>query len=188
MAGKNTAVYAIFSNRSQAERAVDALRADGFRSADISVLFPSNETTKEFAHEKATKAPEGAATGALGGATVGGVLGWLSGIGAIAIPGAGPFIAAGPIIGLLSGAGLGGTIGGIGGALVGLGIPEYEAARYEGRIKDGGVLLSVHCDDNDWVRKAKDVLERSGGEDIGSKSESGADEDAGNKPRSVGNY
>lgn len=188
MAGRNTAVYGIFKDRPALERAVDMLKSNGFRSADISVLFPSKETSKEFAHEKATKAPEGAASGALAGATLGGVLGWLAGIGSIAIPGAGPFIAAGPIMGLLSGAGAGGALGGLTGGLVGLGIPEYEAARYEGKVREGGMLMSVHCDDNDWVRKAKDILERAGADDIGSKGESSADYDAGNKPHMVGNY
>jgi len=188
MAGSNTAVYAIFPRYSTVERAVDALKADGFRQADISVLFPNNETTKEFAHEKHTKAPEGTATGAATGAALGGTLGWLAGIGSIAIPGVGPFIAAGPIMGLLAGIGTGGALGAMTGALIGLGIPEYEAKRYEGRIKDGGILLSVHCDDSSWVTKAKHVLEQNGGEDIGSKSEASADYKSDDKPHTVGNY
>src|SRR6185437_9270343 len=140
MAGKNTAVFGIYRNQMDVEQAVDALRAEGFRSTDISVLFPENEGTKDFAHKKATKAPEGTAAGAGTGAVVGGALGWLAGIGALAIPGVGPFIAAGPIIGMLGGLGVGGAVGGLTGALIGAGIPEYEAKRYEGRIKEGGLL------------------------------------------------
>src|SRR5215467_7323859 len=138
MAGKNTAVYGIYSSVTEVEEAVDALRQQEFRNTDISVLFPENEGTKDFAHKKNTKAPEGTATGATTGAIVGGGLGWLAGIGALAIPGLGPFIAAGPIMAALAGVGAGGAIGGITGALIGLGIPEYEAKRYEGRVKAGG--------------------------------------------------
>src|ERR1700757_4768527 len=157
MAGKNTAVFGIYANRTGAETAVDALKAANFRNSDISVLLPEGDRTKDFAHEKSTKAPEGATTGAGTGAVVGGTLGWLMGIGALAIPGLGPFIAAGPIMAALAGAGVGGTVGGIAGALIGMGIPEYEAKRYEGRIKSGGILLSVHCDDSDWTKKAKQI-------------------------------
>ena len=149
MAGKNTAVFGIYRDRTSVENAVDVLRQEDFRNTDISVLFPENQGTKDFAHEKNTKAPEGAATGAGSGAVIGGTLGWLTGIGALAIPGVGPFIAAGPIVAALAGVGVGGAIGGIAGALIGLGIPEYEAKRYEGRIKEGGILLSVHCDNAD---------------------------------------
>src|SRR5438132_9508167 len=147
MAGKNTAVFGIYRDRAHVEQGVDTLVADGFRTADISVLLPENTGTKDFAHEKNTKAPEGATTGAGTGALLGGGLGWLVGIGALAIPGLGPFIAAGPIVAALAGAGAGGAIGGLTGALIGMGIPEYEAKRYEGRGKDGGILLSVHSDD-----------------------------------------
>src|SRR5438045_2185707 len=126
MAGKNTAVFGIYRDRQQAEQAVDALRSAGFRNSDISALFPDNEGTKDFAHEKNTKAPEGAVTGGASGAVLGGALGWLAGIGALAIPGVGPFIAAGPIIGMLGGVGVGGAVGGFTGALIGAGIPEYE--------------------------------------------------------------
>src|SRR2546427_7344515 len=143
MAGKNTAVFGIYSDRMRVEKAVDRLKADGFRNTDISVLFPQNAGTKDFAHEKHSKAPEGATTGAGTGAVVGGALGWLAGIGALAIPGLGPFIAAGPIVAALAGAGAGGAVGGVVGALVGLGIPEYEAKRYEGRIKSGGIVFFV---------------------------------------------
>jgi len=182
MASKNIAVYGIYPNRPAVERAVDALKEAGFRNADISVLLPESGGTKEFAVEKETKAPEGAATGAGTGAVVGGALGWLVGIGLLAIPGIGPFIAAGPIMAALAGAGAGGLAGGIAGALIGMGIPEYEANRYEGRIKKGGILLSVHADDTDWKNKGKDILERTGAEDIGVKGESGADYDKGDRP------
>jgi hypothetical protein len=151
------------------------LKQEGFRNTDISVLFPENEGTKDFAHEKNTKAPEGAATGATSGAVIGGGLGWLVGIGALAIPGLGPFIAAGPIVALLAGAGAGGVVGGLTGALVGMGIPEYEAKRYEGRIKEGGILLSVHSDDSEWTKKAKEILERTGAHDVSSTGEAKAD-------------
>lgn len=171
MAGKNTAVFGIYPTRVSVEGAVDALKAAGFRNSDISVLFPENTGTKDFAHEKNTKAPEGAATGAGTGALLGGGLGWLVGIGALAIPGLGPFIAAGPIVAALAGAGAGGAIGGLTGALVGMGIPEYEAKRYEGRVKDGGILLSVHSDDSQWTKKAKEILEHTGAEDVSSTGE-----------------
>src|SRR5437016_5138980 len=140
MAGKNTAVFGIYLSYETVERAVDALRVAGFRNTDISVLFPENVGTKDFAHEKGTKAPEGATAGAGTGAVVGGTLGWLTGIGALAIPGLGPFIAAGPIMAALTGVGVGGAVGGITGALIGLGIPEYEATRYQGRVTKGGIL------------------------------------------------
>ncbi len=171
MAGANTAVFGIYPTRAHAEEAVDALRQAGFRNTDISALFPDNQGSKDFAHEKNTKAPEGTTTGAASGAVVGGVLGWLAGIGALAIPGIGPFIAAGPIMGALAGAGTLGAVGGIVGALVGMGIPEYEAKRYEGRVKGGGILLSVHCDKSEWTSKAKEILERTGAEDISSAGE-----------------
>jgi hypothetical protein len=175
MAGTNTAVFGIYPTRVSVEGAVDALKAAGFRSSDISVLFPENTGTKDFAHEKNTKAPEGAATGAGTGALLGGGLGWLVGIGALAIPGLGPFIAAGPIVAALAGAGAGGAIGGLTGALVGMGIPEYEAKRYEGRVKDGGILLSVHSDDSQWTKKAKEILEHSGAQDVSSTGEATGD-------------
>src|SRR5437899_3820403 len=171
MAGKNTAVFGLYRDRASVEGAVDALRQEGFRNTDISVLFPENQGTKDFAHEKSTKAPEGTATGATSGAVVGGTLGWLAGIGALAIPGLGPFIAAGPIMAALAGAGAGGAVGGLTGALIGMGIPEYEAKRYEGRVKDGGILLSVHSDDSQWTKKAKEILERTGAQDASSTGE-----------------
>jgi hypothetical protein len=182
MAGKNTAAFGIYSNRAELERGVEELKNANFRNADISVLFPDNEGSKEFAHEKNTKAPEGATTGATTGALLGGGLGWLVGIGALAIPGVGPFIAAGPIVAALAGAGAGGAVGGITGALVGAGIPEYEAKRYEGRIKEGGILLSVHCDDSEWTKRAKDILERTGAHDVASSGEAHADFEKSDKP------
>ena len=182
MTGKNTAVFGIYPAYSSVETGVDKLRAAGFRNTDISVLFPENVGTKDFAHQKGTKAPEGATAGAGTGAVVGGALGWLAGIGALAIPGVGPFVAAGPIVAALAGVGVGGAVGGIAGALIGMGIPEYEAKRYEGRVKKGGILLSVHCDNSDWTKKAKDVLERTGAQDISSTGEASADFQKSDKP------
>ena len=182
MAGKNTAVFGIYPSRLQVEEAVDLLRRAGFRGTDISVLFQDNQGTKDFAHEKNTKAPEGSTTGVIAGGIAGGVLGWLTGTGALLIPGLGVLIAAGPIVAALAGAGAVGTLGGIIGALVGLGIPEYEARRFEGRIRDGGVLISVHCDNHDWVRRAKEVLLQAGGQDIGSEGEKSGDYANADKP------
>ena len=171
---KNIAVFGIYPSYSSVENAVDALKANDFRNTDISVLFPENVGSKAFAHEKGTKAPEGATTGATSGAVIGGTLGWLAGIGALAIPGIGPFIAAGPIMAALAGAGVGGAVLGIGGALIGLGIPEYEAKRYEGRVTKGGILLSVHSDDSVWKDRAKAILEQTGAEDISATGEAKA--------------
>jgi hypothetical protein len=174
MAGKNTAVFGIYPSVDYAERAVDALTGAGFPSTSISVLLPDTRSSREFAHEKETKAPEGTAVGATTGGVIGGTLGVLAGIGTLAIPGLGPFIAAGPIMAGLAGLGVGGTVGGLVGALVGMGIPEYEAKRYEGRVKNGGTLLSVHCDTSDQVKRAKDILKSSGAEDIASSGEATA--------------
>ena len=182
MSGKNTAVFGIYATRVAVENAVDMLKMEGYRNTDISVLFPENVGTKDFATEKHTKAPEGATTGAGTGVVIGGALGWLAGIGALAIPGLGPFIAAGPIMAALAGAGVAGAVGGIVGALVGMGIPEYEAKRYEGRIKSGGILLSVHCDNSEWTKKAKELLERTGAEDIASAGEASADFSKSDRP------
>ncbi len=182
MAGKNTVAYGIYKTRGMAENAVDRLLASSFRNEDISVLLQDNVGTKDFAHEKQTKAPEGTTTGVVAGGAIGGTLGLLAGIGALAIPGLGPFIAAGPIMATLAGIGSGGVVGGIIGALVGMGIPEYEAKRYEGRIKEGGILLSVHCDNSDWVKKAKDILKHTGAEDISSTGEASADYAKTDKP------
>jgi hypothetical protein len=182
MAGKNTSVFGIYPTVAAAEAAVDALRSAGFRTEDISALLPDNQGTKDFAHEKGTKAPEGAVTGAGTGLVLGGALGWLAGIGSLAIPGVGPLIAAGPILATLTGVGVGGVIGGIAGGLVGMGIPEYEAKRYEGRVRSGKILLSVHCDDSQWVKRAKELLERTGAEDISSAGEASADYAKSDKP------
>jgi hypothetical protein len=180
--GKNVAVFGIYSTYPGVEAAVDALKVAGFRNADISVLFSENVGTKDFAHAKGTKAPEGAATGGGVGIVAGGVLGWLAGIGTLAIPGVGPFVAAGPIAAALAGAGAGGALGGIAGGLIGLGIPEYEAKRYEGRIRKGGILLSVHCDNSDWQEMSEDILMRTGAEDISSAGEAAADYAVSDKP------
>ena len=178
---KNISVFGIYGARASLENGVVALRDANYRASDISVLFPEGSQTREFAHEKGTKAPEGATTGAATGAVLGGALGWLAGIGALAIPGVGPFIAAGPIMAALAGAGVGGATGGLVGALVGLGMPEYEAKRYEGRVKEGGILISVHCDDSDWAKRAKEILERTGAQDVSSTGEAKADYPASDK-------
>jgi hypothetical protein len=172
MTAKNTAVFGIYKTGVEAERAVDTLIGQGFASSSISVLLPDTRSTREFAHEKQTKAPEGTAAGVTAGGVIGGTLGVLAGIGALAIPGVGPFIAAGPIMAGLAGLGVGGAVGGILGALVGMGIPEYEAKRYEGAVKGGGTLLSVHCDTSDQVTRAKELLKSSGAEDISATHES----------------
>lgn len=182
MSGKNTSAFGIYPDQVAVGEGVDALKRAGFRNTDISVLFPENVGNKDFAHEKHTKAPEGAVAGASTGAIIGGALGWLAGIGALAIPGIGPFIAAGPIVAALSGIGAGGAFGGFAGALIGIGIPEYEAKRYEGRIRGGGILLSVHCDNSDWVKRAKELLEHSGASDISTTSEAKADFNSTEKP------
>lgn len=167
----NLVVFGIYRDRLSLENAVSALRANGFRYADVSVLMADHETTRQFATEKQTKAPEGAAAGAGTGVVLGGAFGWLVGIGALAIPGVGPLIAAGPIMAALAGAGIGGALGGLTGGLVGMGIPEYEAKRYAGYVTDGGMLLSVHADDKQWAKKAKDLLESTGAKDISSTRE-----------------
>lgn len=178
----NTAVFGIYRDTVALSGGLEALRSVGFRNTDVSVLLPENAGTKDFVHQKDTKAPEGATTGATTGAVVGGIVGWLAGIGALAIPGIGPLIAAGPIIGMLAGAGAVGVAGGIVGTLIGLGIPEYEAKRYEGRVRSGGILLSIHCDDSEWVKRAKKVLEQTGAEDVASTGEASADFAASERP------
>lgn len=175
MSGKNTTVFGIYPTHASADAAVDTLRAKGFRNTDVSVLFPQNSGSKDFGHEKGTKSAEGAVAGGGTGAVIGGALGWLAGIGMLAIPGVGPFIAAGPIVATLAGMGAGGAIGGTTGALIGLGIPEYQAKRYEGRMRKGGILLSVHADDQEWVRKGRQILEQTGAEDISSTGETKGD-------------
>jgi hypothetical protein len=176
MSDRNTAVFGIYPSLTSVEIGVDELKSGGFRNTDISVLFPESAGTRDFAHEKNTKAPEGATAGAGTGAVLGGALGWLIGIGALTIPGIGPFIVAGPMMAALAGAGVGGTVGGITGALIGMGIPEYEAKRYEGQVKSGGILLSVHSDTSEWTKRAKEILRKTGAQDIASTGEAKADE------------
>jgi len=159
-------VFCIATSRPQAEQIVDQLKSANFSNSDISVLFPDKDTTHDFAHEKHTKAPEGVATGASTGGVIGGALGWIAGIGALAIPGVGPFIAAGPIMAALSGAAIGAAAGGIAGGLIGLGIPEIEAKRYEGKIKKGNLLLSVHTENSEEITRAKDIFTKAGAQDI----------------------
>src|SRR5271165_47945 len=175
MSVKKTAVFGIYPSYANVESGVDGLKAAGFSNRDISVLLPESAGSRDFAHEKGTKAPEGATAGAGTGVVLGGAMGWLLGVGALAIPGLGPFIAAGPIMAALAGAGVGGAVGGIAGALIGMGIPEYEAKRYEGRVKDGGILISVHCDSAEWTKRAKDILGGTGAQDISSTGEAGGD-------------
>lgn len=168
------AVFAVFSSRAQAESAVDALVAGGFASQAISALLSSNDATRELGVQKNTKTPEGLAAGATAGGVVGGTLGLLAGLGTLAIPGVGPFIAAGPIMGALAGLGVGAATGGLLGVLVGMGIPEYEAKRYENRVKTGGILVSVRCTDSAEVKKAKTHLKQCGGEDVAATGEASA--------------
>lgn len=163
---KTKAVFGILPTEASAIQAADALKAEGFSTDDISALFPDKHGTKDFAHEQNTKAPEGVAAGAGVGGAVGGGLGWLAGIGALAIPGVGPLIAAGPIMAALSGAAAGAMVGGLTGALVGLGIPEIEAKRYEGKVMDGNILLSVHAESRDEIDRAKEIFEKAGAEDV----------------------
>jgi hypothetical protein len=176
MSGKKVAVFGIYSTRSAVENAADSLVKAGFPTADISVLLPESlGGPKDMGTEKATKAPEGAAAGVTMGGAIGGTLGLLAGVGLLAIPGLGPFIAAGPIMAGLAGLGVGGAVGGVTGALIGMGIPEFEAKRYEDRLQKGGILLSVHCDTAEEIKRAKGVVERTGGEDVSSAGESSTD-------------
>jgi hypothetical protein len=183
---KNMAVFGIYPSRENAENAVDRLVAAGFRHEDVSVLLQDNVGTKDFAHEKHTKVPEGTTTGVIAGGILGGTIGGLIGVGLISIPGFAPLIAAGPVIGALTGVGSGGFVGGVVGALMNIGIPEYEAKRYEGRIKKGGILLSVHCDDEPWRQKARAVLKETGAEHIASANEARADFAKSDRPMSRG--
>lgn len=169
-----TSVFCIASTTSMANDIVTALKSSNFADNDISVLFPDKSSSRDFAHEKNTKAPEGAAVGASTGGVVGGTIGLLAGIGLLAIPGLGPFIAAGPIMAALSGLGVGAALGGLTGALVGMGIPELEAKRYEGKVKDGNVLISAHCEDSDEVSRAKEIFKAKGASDISSSGEASA--------------
>ena len=175
MSGTKTAVFGIYSSLPSADSATDALVRAGFAPSEISALLPDNLGAKEIGTEKATKAPEGATAGAGSGAVLGGALGLLAGMGALAIPGAGPLIAAGPIMAALAGVGVGGAVGGLTGALIGLGIPEYEAKRYEGRMQKGGVLLSVHCDTSDQIKRAKEIMKNTGAEDVSATGEASSD-------------
>jgi hypothetical protein len=176
MAGKKVAVFGIYSTRAAVENAADSLVKAGYPSSDISVLLPESlGGPKEMGTEKATKAPEGTAAGVTTGGLIGGTLGVLAGVGLLAIPGLGPFIAAGPIMAGLAGLGVGGAVGGVTGALIGMGIPEFEAKRYEGRLQKGGILLSVHCDTSEEIKRAKEIIERTGGEDVSSTGEASSD-------------
>jgi uncharacterized membrane protein len=160
-----------------AEGIVDNLRNMGVSLNDVSVLIPDRAGSQDFAHEHSTKAPEGTATGVSAGGVVGGALGLLAGVGLLAIPGAGPFIAAGPIMAALSGAAVGATLGGITGALIGLGIPEYEAKVYEKKIRDGNILIAVHTHDSDETKRVKDFFKSADVEDIGVASSEDANRD-----------
>ena len=164
-------VVCLATSRAQAELIVDDLRLEGFTSNDISALFADHGTSGDFAHEKHTKAPEGTAAGASTGGAVGGALGWLAGIGMLAIPGVGPFVAAGPVLAALSGAAIGATVGGIAGCLIGLGIPEIEARRYEGKLREGNILIAVHTEDSNDIARAKEIFERAEASDICTTSE-----------------
>jgi hypothetical protein len=171
-------VFCITTSREQADRIVDQLKTANFSNNDISVLFPDKGSTRDFAHEKNTKAPEGAVAGAGSGGVIGGALGWVAGIGALAIPGVGPFIAAGPIIAALSGAAVGAAVGGIAGGLIGLGIPELEAKRYEGKVKAGNLLISVHTENSEEITRAKDIFTKAGAQDICTTGEASTPKDS----------
>jgi len=159
-------VFCIATSRPQANQIVNLLKDANFSNSDISALFADNESAQDFAHEKHTKAPEGAVTGVGTGGIIGGALGWIAGIGALAIPGVGPFIAAGPIIAALSGAAIGAAVGGIAGGLIGLGIPELVAKRYEGKLQEGNILISVHTESSEEIKRAKEIFDHAGAEDI----------------------
>lgn len=167
----NKAVFGIYKSRGAVENGVTTLKNNGFRTSDISVLLPQESGSQDVVHTRETKAPEGAAAGAGAGALLGGTLGLLAGIGALAVPGVGPFIAAGPILASLAGIGVGGAVGVVSGALIGYGIPEYEARRYEGFVKEGGILISVHVDNEEWAEKAQSLLEATGAKDVAMTTE-----------------
>jgi hypothetical protein len=176
MSSKKVGVFGIYSTRVAVENATESLIRAGFPAADISVLLPESlGGPKEMGTEKATKAPEGTVAGVTTGGVIGGALGVLAGVGLLAIPGLGPFIAAGPIMAGLAGMGVGGAVGGVTGALIGMGIPEFEAKRYEGRLQKGGILLSVHCDTSDEIKRAKEVLKATNAEDVSSTGEASVD-------------
>jgi hypothetical protein len=182
MSRTNRSVYGIFPDQTSISEAVNALRAVGFRSTDISILYPDNVGTKDFGHQKSTKAPEGAVAGGSAGAILGGMLGWFAGMGTLAIHGLEPFAVAGPLMGMLSGLGVGMLAGSLTGALTGASFPEYEAKRFTGRIRRGGILISVHCDNVDWAKAASNTLRRSGAQDIGTSPEAKADFAVSEKP------
>jgi hypothetical protein len=171
-------VFCIATSRGQADNIIDQLKSANFSNNDISVLFPDKDSTRDFAHEKNTKAPEGTVAGVGTGGVIGGALGWVAGIGALAIPGVGPFIAAGPIIAALSGAAVGAAIGGIAGGLIGLGIPEIEAKRYEGKVKAGNLLISVHTENSQEITRAKDIFTKAGAQDICTTGEASTPKDS----------
>lgn len=179
----STAVFCIAPTETSAQNIVTRLKTSGFADNDISVLFPDKTSTRDFAHEKNTKAPEGATAGAGAGGVIGGTLGLLAGIGMLAIPGVGPFIAAGPIMAALSGAAVGAAAGGIAGALIGMGIPELEAKRYEGKIRGGNILISVHAASGERVTAAKEIFERAHASDISTGSVAGLPSDADDRTR-----
>lgn len=182
MLGKNTAVFGIYQSQSDLGSAIHRLKLTGFRDTDISILFPETAGTKDLALEKSTKAPEGATAGAAYGAIAGCIFGWLVGAGTLIIPGLESFVAAGPILSLLGGIGIGGALGGLIGAIVGLATPEYVATRFDGRIRRGGILVSVHCDDPNWVKIAKTVLDQTGAQGVSSAREARADYASGERP------
>jgi len=182
MSRTNTSAYGIYADQNSVSEAVNSLKAVGFRTTDISILFPENVGTKDFGHRKSTKAPEGAVAGGGAGALLGSLFGWFAGVGTLAIHGLEPFAVAGPVMGMLSGLGLGMLFGSITGALAGMTVPEYEAKRFAGRIRRGGILLSVHCDDADWAKTAVNTLKKSGAQDIGTSTEAKADFAVSEKP------
>lgn len=172
---RNISAFGIYTDPATVTEAVEAFNAAGFRNTDVSVLYPENLGSKDFGHEKHTKAPEGAVAGGGSGAVAGAAVGWLAGAGTLFVPGLEPLAAAGPIIGMLSGMGAGVMLGGLAGALVGSGMPEYEAKRYEGRTRHGGILLSVHCDNAEWVKTARRLLKQTGARAISTTGEAKAD-------------
>jgi len=175
MAMNNIAAFGIYPDQATVNDAIEGLKSAGFRQTDISVLFPENLGSKDFAHEKHTKAPEGAVAGGGSGAVLGAAFGWLVGAGALMVPGLEAMHAAGPILGMMGGVGVGVVLGGVTGAMVGAGVPEYEAKRYEGRVRKGGILLSVHCDNAQWSKTARGILKRTGANDISTTGEAKAD-------------
>lgn len=179
---KNISAFGIYPDQATVTDAIDALKAAGFRSTDISVLYPENLGSKDFGHERHSKAPEGAVAGGGSGAVIGAAIGWLAGAGSFMVPGLEPLAAAGPVMGMMAGMGAGVTLGGLTGALVGSGMPEYEAKRYEGRVRKGGILLSVHCDNDEWSRNARRVLKQTGARDVSTAGEAKADFARSEKP------